>query len=176
MSEPVDREAAFQAFLQRVWVNDVRPMLNDHRAQQRASTARTVGMGGAAAGMAVDKLLGLKGKPFTRALTVFGASMGAILPDALDWNWVRRAAGQGEREALQQQTALRAGEIDLTEALRLMGFSQVPSAELLREAWREAANRWHPDKAPDVADKPEYQLRFIALQHAYERIRAAIGA
>jgi hypothetical protein len=123
--------------------------------------------------LALDGLLRLRGRPFTRMLTVLGARFGALLPDAWDWDWLRRFADPGQRSAVEARVAARASGLAEDEALRLLGVSEQASWEDVREAWRSFAQRWHPDKAPDAGARAEHRIRFVACQAAYERVRAA---
>ncbi|MGD8450571.1 MAG: J domain-containing protein [Phycisphaerae bacterium] len=166
-------DEAFRRFLRRVWQDDITPLLRGRRAQQRAKSASVAGRIAATGGLVADTLLRLKGRPFTRFMTVFGTTVGAILPDAWDWQWVREKAGPRERRVIAEQLRRRAGELALREALALFHLTPTASAEQLRHAWRETSLRWHPDKAPDALRRAEYHVRFVAYQAAYERLQAA---
>ena len=168
--------AAFRQFLRRVWRDDVAPLLRDQRAAQRRQAARTGGKLAAASGLAIDGLLGLKGKPFTRFLTVVGSSFGAMLPDVWEWKWFQTQTTPPERAAAADVIGRRAAELPEREALALFGLSPSATRAQLREAWREQARRWHPDRAPDGATRAEYHVRFVAHQAAYERLCAAYDA
>ena len=171
-TRPPDDEA-FRRFLRRVWQNDVGPLLRGERAEQRRKSARAAGKVAATTGLVVDSLLRLKGKPFTRFMTVVGSTAGAILPDAWDWKWLRERAAPREQKVVERQVARRAADLPLAEALALFHLTPSASREQLKHAWREISNRWHPDKAPDDARRAEYHLRFVAYQAAYERLRQA---
>lgn len=169
------QERAFRAFLRRVWKHDVAPLLADRQRERRKRSARVGGQIAGATGLAVDALLHLKGRPFTRFMTTMGASVGAMLPDAWDWQWFR-AAGAGARRLTQQRVTRAAAELPEAGALALFGLAPSASAAELKTAWREVSKRWHPDRAPDAASRSEYHLRFVAYQAAYERLRAAYDA
>lgn len=171
-TQPNDNDA-FRRFLRRVWQDDITPLLRGERASQRARSARVAGRIAATGGLVADTLLRLKGRPFTRFMTVFGTTVGAILPDAWDWQWVRDKAGPRERRVIAEQVRRRAGELALREALALFHLTPTATAEQLRSAWRETSLRWHPDKAPDAARRAEYHVRFVAYRAAYERLQAA---
>ncbi len=172
MTQPADNEA-FRRFLRRVWRDDVAPLLRDARAAQRTRAARVTGKAAAATGLLVDGVLGLKGKPFTRFLTVMGTSLGAMLPDVWDWEWLRDAATPDERQAAAEQVERRAAGLPEADALALFELPATASREDLKHAWREVSLRWHPDKAPDAAARDEYHVRFVAYQAAYERLSRA---
>jgi len=161
---------AFRRFLQRVWREDVTPLLRGPRAVQRRRAARVTGQVAASAGLLVDSLLRLKGRPFSRFLTVFGSTVGALLPDAWDWNWLRERASAAQKKVIADQVERRATELPLAEALALFHLTPTASRARLTQAWREASLRWHPDKAENAAAAAEYQVQFIALRAAYERL------
>lgn len=168
-------DAAFQRFLGRVWRDEVLPKLTGPNAQLRAKSARA---GGALAGMSgrlLDSLFGLRGRPFSRALTVLGSSAGALLPDLFEWDWLRRATA-AQREVLENAAANRAGELAKLEALDLFGLPPAATFEQVRAAWRDASFRWHPDKAANDDQRREHHLRFVAYQQAYERLRQTFEA
>jgi hypothetical protein len=168
-TRPPDDEA-LRRFLQRVWQSDVVPLLRGPKAGQRRTTARIGGKVAGTTGLLVDSLLRLKGRPFTRALTVLGSTLGAILPDAWDWEWLRAKAGPVARKVVAEQVGRRAGELPLKEALALFHLTPAASETQLKHAWRELSQRWHPDKAPDEERRAEYHVRFVAYQGAYERL------
>lgn len=173
---PDHREERFSRFVQRVWVADVVPLLRGRLAEQRRTGARWGGTTAAAGGAFLDGFLRLRGRPFTRAMTVLGSTFGALVPDLWDWNWLRTRAGDEERRVLDEQVRRRAAELPEDDALAL--FDLPPSATLdeLRHAWRAMSLRWHPDKAPDDDRRREYELRFVAYLSAYERLSAAFEA
>ncbi|QOJ13940.1 MAG: DnaJ domain-containing protein [Planctomycetia bacterium] len=168
-------EAAFRRFVQRVWQHDVAPLLRDRQAAQRRGGARIGGSVGAGAGLLLDRLFGLRGRPFARFGTVVGATLGAVLPDAWDWQWFR-SAGQDEQRAVSDAVQRRAADLPEVEALELLGLTASATRDDLRIAWRRAAAEWHPDGAANDADRTERHLRFVALQAAHERLRAAYDA
>ena len=128
---------------------------------------------GSSIGLVLDTLFGLKGKPFARFMTVVGSSVGAILPDALDWKWLSGEASEDERRVVEEQVRRRAGELSDAEALALFELPRTASEEDVKRAWRDAALRWHPDKAGNAAEQAEYHVRFVALTRANERLREA---
>lgn len=174
MSDRGKSDEAFRAFVQRVWRDDVAPVLRDHRGQ-RAASARWLGSAAGGAGLLLDGVLRLRGRPFTRMLTVIGASAGAMLPDLLDWSWLRSHASDADRAVLADAASRRAAEFQDAEAMALLGLTPPCTDDGLRAAWREAAHRWHPDRA-DAARRDEHRLRFIACQKAYERLEASLAA
>lgn len=170
MAQRRSDNAAFRRFLRRVWREDVTPLLRDRRAPQRKQAARTAGKFAAATGLFVDSVLGLKGKPFARFMTVMGSSLGALLPDVWDWEWLCASAAPAEREVVAEQVQRRAAELPETDALELFGLPATATREELKHAWRELLQRWHPDKARGEATRAEYQVRFLAYKTAYERL------
>lgn len=169
---PPHESEPFRRFLQRVWQADVQPLLRDHRAAQRHQSARVGGRVAAAGGLFVDALLGLRGRPFTRALTVLGARVGALLPDVWDWQ-IFRSATPEQRATIAARVEDRAGTLEDREALELLGLTEEATPEDLRSAWHAASRRWHPDKAPDESQRQEYHVRFLIYKGAYERLRTA---
>jgi hypothetical protein len=168
----VDNEA-FRRFLRRVWREDVTPLLRDRRAAQRTKAARAAGKFAAATGLFVDSVLGLKGKPFARFMTVMGSSLGAMLPDVWDWHWLRETAAPAQRKVVAEQVRRRAAALRETDALGLFGLPATATREDLKHAWREVLQRWHPDKARSSAARAEYHVRFLAYKAAYERLSRA---
>ena len=170
MADNRPEHEAFRRFLRRVWRADVTPLLRDRRAPQRRKSARAAGRFAAATGLVVDGVFGLKGKPFTRFMTVMGSRLGALLPDVWDWQWLRESAAPAEREVIADQVRRRAAELPEAEALALFDLNSSASRAELKQAWRSILQRWHPDKAPDEARRPEYHVRFLAYKTAYERL------
>jgi hypothetical protein len=168
--EPDSRDEALGRFLRQVWHSDVEPLLRGKYAAQRRKSARIGGKVAATGGLVVDSLLRLRGKPFTRALSVLGSSFGAMLPDVWDWQWLRTSASKNDRQVLTDQVKRRAAQLSDTEALRLFGLASTASYEQLKHAWRIVSQRWHPDKATDPQQRHEYQVRFVVYQSAYERL------
>ncbi|MBK8914094.1 MAG: J domain-containing protein [Phycisphaerales bacterium] len=158
--------------MQRVWQHDVAPLLRDRRSAQRRGGARIGGSVGAGAGLLLDRLFGLRGRPFARFGTVVGATLGAVLPDAWDWKWFHGAA-QEDQQAVSDALQRRAADLPESDALELLGLSASATRDDLRVAWRQAASRWHPDGAASDADRAERHLRFIALQAAHQRLCTA---
>jgi len=164
---------AFRRFLRRVWRDDVAPLLRDRRGAQRKTTARVTGKFAAATGLLVDGVLRLKGKPFTRFLTVVGSSLGALLPDVWDWQWLRETAAPEERAVVADQVRRRAEQLPEADALALFDLPAAATREDLKHAWRAVLQRWHPDKAPDEPTRAEHHVRFLAYKAAYERLNRA---
>lgn len=166
-TEPLDN------FVRRVWRDDIAPLLRDRRAAQRRKTARVGGRAAASAGLLLDGILGLRGKPFARFMTVIGASFGAMVPDVLDWSWLGQTADDSDRQAADDQLLRRAAELDDAEALNLFGLRNSDSFDALKSAWRAAAQRWHPDKARTPSESAEFRMRFVTYQATYDRLRRA---
>lgn len=174
MTQPHDADNdAFGRFMRRIWREDVAPLLRDQRRDQRAKSARAGGKVAAAAGLFVDTLLRLRGKPFTRAMTVMGSSLGAMLPDVWDWKWLRETADARQRAVIAEKVKRRADELPEADALAVFNLKPTATQEQLREAWRGVLQRWHPDKAPDDAARAEYHVRFLAYKSAHERLLRA---
>ncbi len=174
--DTANHDDPLRAFLQRVWREDVTPLLRGNRADQRAKSARATGKAAAAAGLFFDTLLKLRGRPFTRALTVLGSSVGAMLPDAWDWKWLRDTADDRTRAAVAEQMRRRAAELPDREALQLFGLRADATLDDLKTVWRAISRRWHPDHAPDEQTRAEHHLRFVTYRAAYERLRDAYDA
>lgn len=172
-STPSPDNQAFRRFIRRVWDVDVAPKLRGERPDQRAKSARIAGKAAAATGLAVDSLLGLKGKPFARFMTVMGSSLGAMLPDLWDWRWLRDQANDRQRRVVEEQVRQRAAQLPEREALALFELDTQATHDEFRAAWRRISKRWHPDKAPDDATRREFHVRFITYQAARETIEQA---
>lgn len=168
--------AAFRRFLRRVWRDDVTPLLVGENAAQRRTAAQVGGKLAAATGLLLDGVLRLRGRPFTRSLTVLGTTLGAMLPDVWDWKWLREQAGPRQRQVVSEQVQRRAAELPLLEALALFHLSPQAAQDDLKRAWRDISLRWHPDKAPDEAARAEYHVRFLVYRSAYDRLHAAYEA
>ena len=171
-SSKLPSDKAFRRFLRRTWRNDVAPILRGRRADQRRRSARIGGKIAATAGLAIDSLFHLRGRPFTRALTVMGATAGAILPDAWDIRWFRKA-DRATRDETTRRVQAAAGALPEADALELFGLDATADRDELKRAWRAVSKRWHPDLAPDGEARGEYHLRFVAYQAAYELLRTA---
>jgi hypothetical protein len=165
----VDQDEALRRFLRRVWRRDVAPLLRGELARARRRGAATGGRAAAAGGLLIDSLLRLRGRPFTRMLTVMGASLGAMLPDVWSWELLRGAEPRLRARA-DECVRRRADGIRQREALELLGLAPTATRDDLRRAWRRVSRRWHPDKAPNDAARAEHQTRFIAYRAAYERL------
>lgn len=168
-----EENEALRLFMRRVWCEDVQPLLQGARAAERRTAARVTGKAAAAAGLFVDGVFGLKGKPFTRFATVVGASLGAMLPDVWDWEWFRESATTEQRDAVASQVKRRAAELPEADALALFELAPSATREELKHAWREIARSWHPDRASHDAQREEFRLRFVAFNAAYERLESA---
>lgn len=173
MSASGDENQAFRVFLRRVWREDVAPKLRDHRAAQRRTSARTVGKLAASTGLLFDSLLGLRGKPFARLMTVVGSSLGAMLPDVWDWEWLRANRDAREQEFVRQRFAAQAARLPEAEALALFDLPPTATRDELKSAWRALSQKWHPDKAQDEAQRAEHHVRFVAYSAAYETLCTA---
>jgi hypothetical protein len=57
----------------------------------------------------------------------------------------------------------------LTEARELLDLGQQASRKEIRAAYRRAARRWHPDRAP-ASQEAEYRERMQQVNTAYQRI------
>lgn len=172
ISPPSGDNESMHAFLSRVWSQDVRPLLAGSHRAARERSARVGGTAAGLAGMLADRLLRLRGRPFTRAMTVLGASFGAMLPDLWDWNWLSRASDQ-HRRFVEAQSQRRAAQLPEREALALFNLPASAAREDLRRAWREQSLRWHPDRAPSPEARAEHHLRFVTLNAAYQRLERA---
>jgi hypothetical protein len=159
--------------MRRVWRDDIAPLLQDKRAAQRRKSARVGGKVAAATGLFVDGVFNLKGKPFTRFMTVVGSSFGAMLPDVWDWKWLRDSASESDRKVVAQRVRKRARELPEADALELFGLDGTATRDDLKAAWRRTSLRWHPDKAPDDRRRVEYHVRFLAFRAAHERLSRA---
>lgn len=174
MSNPDPRDEAFTRFVRRMWTRDIAPLLRGRRAKQRRTTARVGGTIAGLTGTALDKLFGLRGRPFARALTVVGSTVGAILPDAWDWNWLMRSATPTQRSAAFDALRDGAAALPHREALELLGLKPGANADELHRAWRALAAQWHPDKARDPEQRAVHTARFVAYQAAYDALVAAL--
>lgn len=166
-------EAALRTFFQDVWRRDVRPLLRNRQAAQRRTLANVGGQAAAATGALLDGVFRLRGRPFTRSLTILGASFGAMLPDAWDWGWWRHLNDSATREAVTAEVKTRAADLPEAAALALFGLTPDATQDDLREAWHAACLRWHPDRARTDEQRREHHLRFLAIQAAYARLQRA---
>lgn len=62
----------------------------------------------------------------------------------------------------------------LKEARELLGLGQRASRKEIRSAYRRAARRWHPDRAPSPQAEAEYRERMQQVNLAYQRIQQFI--
>ena len=164
-------ELALREFLQRVWRQDVEPWLRDAQRAEQERSARRAGQAAATAGLALDALLRLRGRPFTRMLTVLGTSLGAIAPRTWSWRWLRQVARGPVRERVVAGVQRGAGGLSAEEARRVLGVADDADAEHVRQAWRRLSARWHPDRARDDATRAEHHVRFVAYHAAYDRLK-----
>ncbi len=58
----------------------------------------------------------------------------------------------------------------LKEAREILGLAEVASRREIRDAYRRAARRWHPDRAPAGAEE-EFRQRMQAVNAAYQRLK-----
>lgn len=166
---PSNQDQSLRRFYRRVWKHDVAPLLRGRRKKEREKAARVGGKIAATAGLFVDRLLGLKGRPFARSMTVMGTSLGAMLPDVWDWKWLHEA-DESQRKVVDEQVSRRVAELPEAEALELFGLSPTATRDDLKQAWRAASLKHHPDKAADESRQAEFHLRFLTYRAAYERL------
>lgn len=57
----------------------------------------------------------------------------------------------------------------LKEARELLGLGQAASRKEIRAAYRRAAQRWHPDRAP-ASQEAEYRHHMQQVNIAYQRL------
>ena len=162
-----NQDESLRRFYRRVWKQDVVPLLRGRRKKEREKAARVSGKIAATAGLFVDRLLGLKGRPFARSMTVMGSSLGAMLPDVWDWKWLRHA-DESQRKVVDEQVRRRVAELPVAEALDLFGLSPTATRDELKQAWRAASLKHHPDKTTDESRQTEFHLRFVTYRSAYE--------
>lgn len=58
----------------------------------------------------------------------------------------------------------------LKEACQILGLGPVATRREIRDAYRRAARRWHPDRAPTGAEE-EFRRRMQAVNAAYQRLK-----
>ena len=61
------------------------------------------------------------------------------------------------------------GEMTLEESRILLGLDLKASRKEIRAAYRRAAQRWHPDRAP-ITQEVEYRDRMQQVNLAYQRL------
>lgn len=166
-------DVAFREFLRRVWTEDIRPLLNDRLAPERRSAAQKGAKYAGATGAFLDGVFNLRGKPFARMFTVWGSSFGALLPDLLDWDWLRDEASDAQRAAVRERIEQRAAALPEEQALALFGLTPAATRDEVKAAWREFLLHGHPDKAPSPARRDEYTLRFLTCKSAFELLSRA---
>ncbi|OGP74922.1 MAG: hypothetical protein A2Y80_08200 [Deltaproteobacteria bacterium RBG_13_58_19] len=59
--------------------------------------------------------------------------------------------------------------MDLKEAREIMGLGLTATRREIKAAYRRAARRWHPDRAPQGAEG-EYRAKMQQINDAYQRI------
>ena len=161
------------AFYRRLWEKRILPQLSAENAPRQEKRTRRTARWASASGRFVDSLLGLRGKPFTRAFTSIGVDLS--MPQTWDWKWFGRQT-QATRERLNAEAEAAAAKLEFDEALSLFGLSGSASHDDLKAAWRAAAHRWHPDRARSEEERQQAHSHFVTLQAAYERLRAAYEA
>ncbi len=58
----------------------------------------------------------------------------------------------------------------IKEAREILGLGTSASRREIRDAYRRAARRWHPDRAPAGAEE-EYRRQMQAVNEAYQRLK-----
>lgn len=157
-----------------LWRSDLAALLKDDLAERRKATGGAVGGLTGRVGRAVDRLFKLPGRPFSRSLGVLGATVGATLPDA--WKTIidaHRALGSAARKLIEKHVLAATDRLPEERTLRLFGLTPRATREELHQAWRRVAAAWHPDRAPDEAERVRYHYRFVAYQAAYDRLKLA---
>lgn len=61
-------------------------------------------------------------------------------------------------------------EMKLEEARQILGLGILATRREIRDAYRRAARRWHPDRAPAGAED-EYRRRMQEVNAAYQRLK-----
>lgn len=59
--------------------------------------------------------------------------------------------------------------MDLEQARQLLELDREATRQQIKAAYRRAARRWHPDKAPP-GDQEKYHLQMQKINEAYHRI------
>jgi hypothetical protein len=60
--------------------------------------------------------------------------------------------------------------MNLAEAREILGLGLEATRQEIQAAYRRAARRWHPDRAP-VGAEAEHRARMQAVNAAYQRLR-----
>jgi hypothetical protein len=81
-----DADDSLQRFYRRLWQQRILPSLSHEQQDKQLHRTRQTARWASAGGRFIDSLLGLRGRPFTRALTSLGVDLS--LPKTWDWNWV----------------------------------------------------------------------------------------
>ena len=55
----------------------------------------------------------------------------------------------------------------------MLGITPAATPEAAREAWLALVKRWHPDRAPNPAQLPEYNRRMAEINAAYRLVSGA---
>ncbi len=58
----------------------------------------------------------------------------------------------------------------LKEAREILGLAETATRQEITQAYRRAARRWHPDRAP-AAQEQEYRGRMQQINEAYQRLK-----
>jgi molecular chaperone DnaJ len=87
-------------------------------------------------------------------------------------NLVNQDCGIGSEVTASIPDSLKDGHhsMDLKEAREVLGLGATATRQEIREAFRRAARRWHPDRAPAGAE-PEYRDRMQTINQAYGEIK-----
>lgn len=160
-----------KTFLERVWQKDVEPLLRGRLSQQRRVSARVSTKIAATGGYFMDRVLRLRGRPFTRFFSVLGGRLGAMLPDAWDWEWLRHGASDEDRTATHEAIERRGRDLERREAMDILGLPADASWPDVKAAWRRLSLEHHPDHARTPSQRAEAHVRFITYRAAYERLR-----
>lgn len=157
-------------FYKRLWKQRILPQLAQDQEHKQARRTRRVARWASASGRMLDSFMGLRGHPFTRALTSLGVDLS--FPQNWEWDWLGRQ-NESVKSAIQQEAERAARRLEFAEALSLFGLNLDSPEHELKAAWREAAHRWHPDRARSEVDRQQSHCHFITLQAAYEQLQQA---
>jgi hypothetical protein len=162
-----DADDSLQRFYRRLWQQRILPSLSHEQQDKQLHRTRQTARWASAGGRFIDSLLGLRGRPFTRALTSLGVDLS--LPKTWDWNWVSRQSDQ-TRQRIDSAAQAETARLENTQALALFGLDPSASLDDLRAAWHAAAHRWHPDRARTDEQRCQAHTRFITLQATYTHL------
>lgn len=160
-------------FYRRLWEHRIYPQLSAEDAERQAQRTRQTARWASASGRFLDSLLGLRGRPFTRAFTSLGVDLS--MPKAWDWQWFGQQS-EATRAQLNAEAEAEVARLEIEQALALFGLSRSATEEELKAAWRVAAHRWHPDRAHTAEEREQAHSHFVTLQAAYERLLTAYQA